>query len=91
MTNQEQYLEQLTEATTSILIKTGQSLYSALREQNYELAAKYRDTNQQIVSEAAKAFHQQQPLLSIEFYTNHFQNQVDYIHNELLKEYGPII
>lgn len=91
MINQEKYLEQLTEATTSILIKTGQSLYSALREQNYELAAKLHKTNQEIIYEAAKAFHQQQPLLSIEFYTNHFQTQVDYIHNELLKEYGEVI
>jgi hypothetical protein len=91
MTNQEQYLEKLTEATTSILIDTGQKLYTALREQNYELAAKLHSTNQQIVYEAAKSFHQQQPLLSIEFYTNHFQTQVDYIHNELLKEFGPVI
>lgn len=90
MTNQEQYLEKLTEATTSILIETGQSLYTALREQNYELAAKLRDTNQQIVSEAAKAFHQQIPY-SIEFYEKHFQDQIDFIYNSMIKTYGEII
>lgn len=90
-TEQEEYLEKLTEATTNLLISTGEKLYNALREQNYELAAKLRDTNQQIVEEASKAFYQQQPLLSKEYYTNYFQGQVDFIHNSMIETYGEII
>jgi uncharacterized membrane protein YcaP (DUF421 family) len=87
---QQQYLEKLTEGTTNLLIETGEKLYAALREQNYELAAKLRDTNQQIVSEAAKAFHQQIPY-SIEYYQKHFQDQIDFIYNSMIKTYGEII
>jgi excinuclease UvrABC nuclease subunit len=90
ITEQEQYLDKLAEATTELLISTGEKLYAALAEQNYELAAKLRDTNQQIVSEAAKAFHQQIPY-SIEFYTNHFNNQVEFIFDSMIKTYGEII
>ena len=90
-TEQEIYLEQLTDATTNLLIETGEKLYTALKDQNYELAAKLRDTNNQIVEEASKAFYQQQPLLSKEYYTNYFQGQVEFIHNELVKTYGEII
>lgn len=89
-TEQEQYLETLTEGTTNLLIQTGEKLYAALRDQNYELAAKLRDTNQQIVSEAAKAFHQQIPY-SIEYYQKHFQDQIDFIFTSMIKTYGDVI
>lgn len=91
MTNEQQeYLEKLTEGTTNLLIETGEKLYAALKDQNYELAAKLRDTNQQIVSEAAKAFHQQIPY-SVEYYANYFNGQVEFIHNSMIKTYGEII
>lgn len=89
-TEQEEYLEQLTEATTNLLISTGEKLYTALKDQNYELAAKLRDTNQQIVEEASKAFHQQIPY-SVEYYANYFNGQVEFIHNSMIKTYGEVI
>jgi uncharacterized membrane protein YcaP (DUF421 family) len=87
----EQYLEQLTEATTDLLITTGEQLYMALRDQNYELAAKMRDKNTEIIEQAAKAFFKQEPKLSIEYYSNHFNGQVIYIQNSLCEEYGEVI
>lgn len=89
-TEKEIYLEQLTEGTTNLLISTGEQLYQALKDQNYELASKLQKTNQQIVSEAAKAFHQQIPY-SVEYYANYFNGQVEFIHNSMIKTYGEII
>jgi excinuclease UvrABC nuclease subunit len=89
MTN-EQYIEALTTATSDLIVETGEKMYKALREEDYELAAILRDRNQQIINEAAKAFSKVDKY-PIEKFKQHFQNQVDFVYNELIKYYGPVI
>jgi hypothetical protein len=90
MTNQE-YFEQLTTATTDLIIDTNQKLYTALKNQDYEFAAKLRDTNTTIVSEAVKAFSKINTALSKEQIAEHFNNQIAYVMDELIKQHGEII
>jgi maltodextrin utilization protein YvdJ len=90
MTNQD-YFEKLTTATTDLIIDTNQKLYTALKNQNYELAAKLRDTNTTIVSEATKAFSKINTALSMEQIAEHFNNQIKFVYDELCKEYGEVI
>ena len=89
MTN-EQYIEQLTIATSDLLVETGEKMYQALKDENYELAATLRDRNQEIINEAAKAFSKVNSY-PIDKFKQHFQNQVEFVYNELIKHYGPVI
>lgn len=89
MTN-EQYIEALTNATSDLIVETGEEMYKALREENYELAAKLKTRNQKIIDEAVKAFSKVNSY-PIDKLKQHFQNQVDYVYNELIKYYGPVI
>jgi hypothetical protein len=89
MTN-EQYIEQLTIATSNLIVENGEKMYQALIEQDYEFAAILRDRNQQIIDTAAIAFAKVDNY-PIDKFKEHFQKQVDYVHNELIKFYGPVI
>lgn len=90
MTNQE-FIDQLVDATSKLLVDNGQKLYAAVRDQNYEEAARLKNKTQEIIDVAASAFNKNTVGGSVEFFREHFNNQVKYIFDSLIEEYGEII
>lgn len=90
MTNQE-FIDQLIDATSKLLVHNGQKLYAAVRDQNYEEAARLKNKTQEIIDVAASAFNKNTVGGSVEFFKKHFNNQVKYIFDSLIEEYGEII
>lgn len=48
MTNEE-FIEQLVDGTSTLMVQNGEKLYLALREENYEEAARLRDQATEII------------------------------------------
>jgi len=87
MTNQE-YIDKLVDSTSTLLVENGEKLYAAVRDQNYEEAAKLRNQAQEIIDVAAVTFTKNTSGGSVEYFREHFNNQVKYIFDALVKEYG---
>ncbi len=90
MTNEE-FIDQLVDGTSSLLVKNGEQMYLALREQNYEECARLRDQANEIVEVASKAFAKHNERLSAEKFKEHFQIQILFIHEQLKTEFGDVI
>lgn len=88
---QEQFIEQLVEGTSALIVENGEKMYLALREQNYEECARLRDQGVEIIEVAAKAFAKQNSKISIQTFKQHFENQLKYVNEELIKEFGKVI
>ena len=90
MTNQE-FMDQLIDGTSNLLVENGQKLYAAVRDQNYEEAAKLRNQSQEIIDVAAVAFTKNTSGGSVEFFREYFNNQTKFIFDALVEEYGKVI
>jgi excinuclease UvrABC nuclease subunit len=91
MTEQENFIEQLVDGTSKLMIENGEKMYSSLRQQNYEEAARLRDQANEIIEVAAQAFAKNITGASTAFFKEHFTNQVKYISDELKREFGDVI
>jgi len=90
MTN-EQFIEELVNGTSSLMVENGEKLYLALRQENYEEAARLRDQATEIIEVAAVAFANNTKGASTAFFKAHFTAQSQYIFDELKKEFGDVI
>lgn len=90
MTNEE-FIEQLVDGTSTLMVQNGEKLYLALREENYEEAARLRDQATEIIEVASVAFANNTTGASSEFFKKHFKAQSQYIFDELKKEFGDVI
>jgi uncharacterized membrane protein YcaP (DUF421 family) len=87
----EQFIEQLVDGTSSLMVENGEKLYLALREQRYEEAAVLRDQATEIIEVASVAFAKNTTGASAAFFKAHFKTQTQYIFDELKKEFGDVI
>jgi len=90
MTNQE-FMDQLIDGTSNLLVENGQKLYAALRDQNYEEAVILKNKTQEIIDVAAVAFTKNTTGGSVEFFKQHFNGQAKFIFDALVEEYGEVI
>lgn len=84
MKSKEQFMNQLIEETTNLIVDNNIELVEALDEENYEKAAQMRDLLEFIIDDSANIFASVSDG-SLQMFTQHFREQSKFVFDELNK------